>query len=182
MTPCSPPHRIAGPTRLPVSVAQAKARLRLSGIGDHDEEVDRLLTAAVDLLDGHRGLLGYALEAQTWEARYQALAGVLELPLGPVASVTSITWWDDAGAAHVVAPEEYALDREAGTITPVEGWPDLGHAARAVAAPVVRWVAGVGCGAAEEAAILALVLHWFDGGVGVPAGLLDQLPRRLLAI
>lgn len=182
MRPCSPPRRILGPARLPVLTAQAKARLRLGGIADHDEEVDRLLTAAVDLLDGYRGLLGYALEAQTWEVEFGALAGVLELPLGPVSSVVSITWRDDAGAPHVLAPEEYALDIATGSVVPVEGWPDLGHAAMAASRPTVRWVAGTGCGPAETAAIEALVLHWFDGGVGLPPGLLDQLPRRALAV
>ncbi|OQC19040.1 MAG: hypothetical protein BWX69_03052 [Planctomycetes bacterium ADurb.Bin069] len=182
MQPCSPPRRILGPARLPVPVEQVKAPLRLAGIADHDEEVERLIVAAVDLLDGHRGLLGYALERQTWEATYPALAGVLELPLGPVAEVVSITWWDGTGAAQVVAPADYALDAAAGTVAAVEGWPDLGHAAMAAARPVVRWVAGVGCGAAEAGAIAALVRHWFDGGVGVPRAILDQLPRRLLAV
>lgn len=182
MRPCSPPRRILGPARLPVSVGQAKARLRLAGIADHDEEVERLIVAAVDLLDGYRGLLGYALEPQTWEAEWPALAGVLALPLGPVSSIVSISWRDAAGVTQVVAPETYALDVAAETVAPVAGWPDLGHAALAAAHPTVRWVAGVGCGPAEAAAIEALVQHWFDGGMGVPRGILDLLPRRRLSV
>lgn len=177
MRPCSPPRRVLGPARLPVTLGQAKARLRLSGVSDHDEEVERLIVAAVDLLDGYRGLLGYALEAQTWEADWPALAGVLLLPLGPVASIVSITWRDAAGATQTVPAGAYRLDAAAEVVVATDAWPDIGSAR-----PAVRWVAGAGCGAVEAAAIETLVLHWFDGGMGVPEGVLALLPRRRLGV
>lgn len=177
MHPAAPPRRIIAPTTAPVTLAAARDRLRLAGVTERDAEVTRLIEAATALLDGPGGLLGIALEAQTWTAAWRAPPGVLALPVGPVVSVTAISWRDGAGVTQVVPPAAYILDQAAEVIGPVETWPDTGGADL-----TVTWVAGTGATPAEGAAIEAIVLYWYDGGFGLPPGLLDQLPRRRISI
>lgn len=102
------PRLVTPPAEYPVSLAEAKAHLRV----DHDEEdalISAYIAAATSHLDGITGILGRCLVTQTWVQEFDAPAGVLSLPLAPVASITSVEYLDVAGVWQTVAPENYGL-------------------------------------------------------------------------
>jgi len=107
------PVRITPPSMLPVSLAEAKAHLRV----DHDDDdvvIEAYIAAAVDHLDGWTGILGRCLVEQTWRQDYAAVCRVLQLPLGPVTEVVSVSFEDTAGATVTVDPADYDLIVDAG--------------------------------------------------------------------
>lgn len=79
-----------------ISTAEAKANLRVEH-SDEDDVIARLCLAVTDLLDGYTGETGRALVQQTieWVVEYEE--GVLTAPVGPVSSITSVTYLDEDG-------------------------------------------------------------------------------------
>lgn len=171
---------VTPPAAAPVSLAEAKAFLRV----DHSEEDDLIagiIAAATGLLDGRTGILGRCLEAQTWELSLDAFPEAeLQLPLGPVVSVESVTFADPAGAEATVSPTDYVLDATPtflGWIVPVAAfaWPETMAVINAVR---VRFVAGRGTPAAVKAAILDMVAGKYDergGGKLLSPGIVADL-------
>lgn len=175
---------ITPPASLPVTLAEAKSYLRV----DHDAEdagIAAMLAAAVNLLDGRTGILGRCLEPATWELLLDAFpaAAEIRLPLGPVASVTSVAFTDPAGGEGTVDPGSFTLDNAegfGGWIVPVSGfaWPATMDTINAVR---VRYVAGTGTPEGVKQAILAMVAERFDGRAGkllTPGIVADLAPFR----
>tara|TARA_R110002051_G_scaffold325869_1_gene432661 strand:+ start:14738 stop:15256 length:519 start_codon:yes stop_codon:yes gene_type:complete len=84
------PVLITPPAVEAVTLDEAKLHLRVDG-ADEDTLITSLIAAAVGHLDGFTGILGRCLMAQTWSQEFEHASGDLVLPLGPVASVTSVT-------------------------------------------------------------------------------------------
>lgn len=152
------PVLITPPSAMPVSLEEAKAALRVDGSAA-DVEIAGLIAAAVSYLDGWTGILGMCLAAQTWEMALDRFpAGEIRLPLGPVVSVTSVTYDDPAGDEGTVDSAAYVVDRRPveGWIVPAAGasWPTTMETINAVR---VRWVAGAGCPEPLRRAILIRV-------------------------
>ena len=84
------PVLVTAPTAQPISLADAKLHLRVDG-EDEDGLIQAQIEAATAYLDGYTGILGRCLMPQTWSQEYEVANGDLVLPLGPVASVTSVT-------------------------------------------------------------------------------------------
>lgn len=168
---------ITPPAALPISLAEAKAHLRVDHT-DEDDLVEALIRAAVDHLDGWAGILGRALEPQTWrlsEARDVRLprSGAVRLPLGPVVSITSITYLDADGAEQTIAGASYWLHGE--DVVPDDVWPEG-------TGLTVTWVAGTGTPPAVKQAILLLVGHWYANREAVTAGALSNAPLAVAAL
>jgi uncharacterized phiE125 gp8 family phage protein len=95
---------------MPVSLARAKAHLRV----DHSEDDDLItaaIAAAVNHLDGYGGILGRALMPQTW-CEYGAFwpaSRAIELRLAPVASIVEVKARAADGADVVLDPVFYRL-------------------------------------------------------------------------
>lgn len=100
------------PASLPVTLAEAKAHLRVSH-GEDDLLITGLIAAAVSHLDGWTGVLGRALVTQTWVQAFPAFAPRLDLPVGPVASVSSLQYVNEAGALQTVPASLYDLLEDA---------------------------------------------------------------------
>lgn len=174
---------ITPPAALPVTLAEAKGFLRV----DHDEDdeaIGAMLAAAVNLLDGRTGILGRCLEAQTWELVLDRFpAAEIRIPLGPVASVTSVSFTDPDGAEQTVAAESFVLDNAeafGGWLVPVSGfsWPATMATVNAVR---IRFVAGTGTPEAIRQAILAMTAERYDGRTGkllTPGIVADLAPFR----
>jgi uncharacterized phiE125 gp8 family phage protein len=133
---------VSGPTQEPVPLAFAKSVCKVD-TADRDAEIaGYILTARQDV----ELITGRALLTQTWRMTLDAFpAGSFELPLAPVASVTSITYTDSAGAEQTVPGPNYVLD---GTTTP----------ARVVLAPGASWPAA----AARPGAVKVLFVAGYD--------------------
>jgi uncharacterized phiE125 gp8 family phage protein len=160
---------VAPPAAAPVSLAEAKAHLRVLGTAE-DMLIGALVTAATAHFDGRQGVLGRSLVTQTWEVRYNAFPGVprgrMELPLPPLQSVVSIKYLDGLGTETTLDPAAYVVEpgHHTGRVRPSYGltWPTARDEDGAVR---IRFIAGYGGKEAVPSpikqAILLLVGHWW---------------------
>jgi len=95
---------ITPPTGLVVSLAEAKAHLRITDATD-DVFITAMINAATETAEH---LTGRALMVQTWEAGFDSLES-LKLPRAPVQNVTSITYTDAAGLLQTLTPALYSV-------------------------------------------------------------------------
>lgn len=159
---------ITPPAATPVTLAEAKQQLRVDH-ADEDAKIEALIAAATSYLDARSGVLGRCLVTQTWELTLDAFpAEEIEIPLGPVQSVASVTYVDTAGATQTVNASDYYLDNASPTawVMPEITWPSTMAAANAVA---VRFIAGTAVADVPPAirhAVLLLVSHWYEDRVG----------------
>jgi len=129
------------PTIEPVSLDEARQQLRETG-----ESEDQLITQKVKSARARlEQYLGRAFLTQTWKYTQDEWADVIWLPMAaPLQSVTSIKYYDGAGAQQTLATSVYLVDTqsEPGRIllAPDQVWPTL-QAGRPMAVEVV-YVAG----------------------------------------
>lgn len=153
---------ITAPAVEPVLLAAAKLHLRVDHTAD-DDLITALITAA---REGAEHMTGRALITQTWERVLDAFPpGGVDLGKPPVASITSITYIDAAGAEQVLDPADYTLDATtpSGWVLPSQAldvWPNTDDVANAVR---VRFVAGYG---ADGAAVPAVIRQWMLVRIG----------------
>jgi uncharacterized phiE125 gp8 family phage protein len=137
---------ISAPEQEPVSLAEAKAHLRVD-FDDDDDLITLLIRAARTHIDGKDGWLGRALVRQTWELVVDTFPcddGEIKIPLPPLQSIESIKYDDADGVEQTLASDQYDVDNvsEPGWVVPTEdgdGWPDTLDAVNAVR---IRFVAG----------------------------------------
>jgi uncharacterized phiE125 gp8 family phage protein len=172
--------RLSPRAESPITLAQAKQHCRVDH-SDDDAIIQLYMEAAVDHIEGNRGVLGYGLVNQAWELTYDAFpSDDLELPLGPVPSVTKVEYADlDTGVMIEWPSTNYQVDasRE-GWISPINGWPDTSDVINAVK---VTFVAGYGPTAADvpadiKMALLHLVSHWYENREAVSDGNMMTVP------
>jgi len=147
---------ITPPSAEPVTIAEAKEHCRVD-LSNEDNLLDGLIAAARMWAEQYKG---QALVTQTWDLKLRAFpCGRLEIPLGPLQSVTSVKYLDGAGVEQTWDAAKYSThglyvpvtkpagpDPKRGWIEPVYGqfWP--------IALPVdeavrVRFTAGWGTAA-----------------------------------
>lgn len=146
---------ITGPAVEPISLAEAKAHLRVDG-SDDDALIGLLIQSARQAAEHEAGRV---LVSQTWELVLDAFPAVeLELRTAGVLSIASVKYVDTAGAEQTLAGAAYVLDAEAAPayLLPAAGysWPATADTANAVR---VRYVAGFGAAAAD---VPASIRHW----------------------
>ena len=90
----------------PVSLADARAHLEID-ITDHD---DKITSAIADARRYVEDATGRCLVTQTWVGYLDELPAEIEVPRGPLASVSSITYTDTAGAVQTLAADQYQVD------------------------------------------------------------------------
>ncbi len=164
----------------PITLAEAKAHCRVDH-NDDDTIITIYIQAAVDHIEGNRGVLGYALVDQAWELTYDAFpCGDLKIPLGPLQSITSIEYaHPDTGIMTTWAGTNYVADMSTeGWIRPVDSWPVARETLNAVK---VTFVAGHGPSAADcpadlKMALLHLVSHWYENREAVGEGSMATVP------
>jgi uncharacterized phiE125 gp8 family phage protein len=178
------------PTTLPLTLDECKAHLRVT-FNDDDGLIKAYAAAAVKALDGKSGHLGRCLMPQIWrqtlDGGFPAACGGrddrIDLPLGPVRSVTAVTYVDANGATQPLSSTAYDFfaddGLEAACLRPVYGtaWPATRRQPDAV---VIDYDAGY-ASAAEvpepiKAAILLHVGFLYENPSAVGANTLDQLP------
>lgn len=99
--------RVTAPVGPAVSLPSAKAHLRV----DHDADdayIEGLVEVAQSGIEGPHGI-GVALLTQTWALHQSSLRFPVELPMGPVQAVTSITYLDGDDNEQTLDPNDYRL-------------------------------------------------------------------------
>jgi uncharacterized phiE125 gp8 family phage protein len=144
----------------PVTTAEAKLHCRVDG-SDEDSLIDSYIAAATSFVENYTGR---ALISQTWEQVLDDFSDAMQLPKGPVQSVTSIKYFDTAEAEQTLAADQYVLDNvsdPAWIVRPDDvTYPDVADGVNNV---IIRFVAGYTLLPAEiKAAILLLISAWYD--------------------
>lgn len=134
---------ITAPTVFPVTLAEAKAHLRVDHSTD-DDLINLYIEASTAYCDGPEGFLGRAIVTQTWELVIDEFPdNEIKIPLPPLQSVTSVTYDDADGTEQVVSSSDYTVDAvsEPGWVIPESdgSWPDTFEGINAVR---IRFVAG----------------------------------------
>lgn len=178
------PVRTVAPATTPVSLSDVKAHCRVSH-NDDDAVLTSLLNAAVAYLDGWSGVLGRCLVTQTWRQDFASF-GVLRLLLGPVASITSITYYDATNEQQTLSADVYGLfTDELGSyagLKPGQSWPSAYGRSDAVSVTFVAGTAAADVPASIKAAIMLLVGHWNENREAVTAGAMSELPLSVDAL
>lgn len=118
---------VEAPTAEPISLAQAKCHLREDDEDAQDNLIRSLIRAARQHVEGYTRR---ALVRQSWKATYSYFPPVIELPIQPVRSVSSIQYVDTAGSTQTWSSSNYQVDlisEDRVRICPVFGeiWPSV---------------------------------------------------------
>lgn len=171
---------ITGPSFEPVTLEEAKRHCRVD-ISDEDTLITGLISAARAYLEQ---LAGRAFAARTLLLHLSCFPlvtrqnhrGAIRLPNPPLASVTSVQYYDTAGTLQTLAGASYQVDtvREPGEILVVPGgtWPDVQD--DRVGAVQVTYVAGVATAGdidpRVKQAMLLTIGHWYQNRETVLVG------------
>lgn len=175
--------RLISQTDWPVTVADAKLRLRIDSNTD-DADIQMMIEAATQLASTYTRR---SIATDTRRLTLDAFPLEIELPFPPIVSVESISYINTLGATVVLPSDQYVLDNvsEPGWILPADGvtWPDTKVAANVVE---VNYTAGYGtsCPAALKQFILLTVGDMYrNRELTVDTGLAkSQYGERLLDI
>lgn len=142
-------------------------------------------------VDGYAGSGGLALISQTWRQDFDGFADVMRLRVGPLMSVSSISYYDADNGAQTLSTDVYTVFAdEIGpyiALKPDQSWPTSYSRDDAVR---VTWTAGFGASATDvpmaiRQALLLLVAHWYDNrGIAVTGANATEIPmaaKSLLA-
>lgn len=173
-----PARLYTAPASEPVTLAEAKAQLRLEHSYD-DTFVTTLLTVARQWVEEYcrRGLV-----TQTWDLILDGFPdtddtledGGTELPFGALASITSVTYYDAANASQTLAASYYAADTTTTPgrirLKPDQEWPDTYARYDAV---TVRYVVGTAAASVPKPihqAMLLLISQLYEHRTPVVTG------------
>ncbi|OYW67919.1 MAG: hypothetical protein B7Z40_05180 [Bosea sp. 12-68-7] len=178
------PLALTPPAEEPVSLAEARAFLRLEETAE-DDLLATLITAARLMVEAASGRL---LVDQSWRIVIDRWpkGGVLRLPLSPVGAITAARVYDALGIAQPVQPSALRLDTSADPplLQVVGEVPEIGRAQGAIEIDVV---AGFGATAAAvpallRQAVLRLAARWFEHRGDVVGRDAETLPPEILAL
>jgi uncharacterized phiE125 gp8 family phage protein len=156
---------ITSPATEPLSVAEAKAHLRVDGTAEDVLIASLVLTSRLHI----EAALGLALITQGWKLildRWPKGPSV-PLPLRPVQSIASVQVLAADGTPATLAASDYLLEGQGVPPRLVRTgviWPEPGRAAAGIE---IAMTAGFGDGAADvpepvRQALLLLVAHWYE--------------------
>lgn len=176
--------RTVAPALPLVTLAEAKAWCSI----DHDDD-DALVQALIDgwsnWLDGYSGVVGLALSPQTYVLTHDAFPfGAIDLPIGPLMSVTSVTYIDGAGSPATVPAIDYQTDDTAveGRIAPVDSWPSTASVINAVTITFQAGYAGAACPEAIKTALKMLISATYENRGAEIGGTFDTIPFAVKAL
>lgn len=159
--------RVTAPSASPISLAEAKAQMRVEG-NEEDGIIQRLIDAAVAFVDV-QGVLGFAMITQTWGQWLPSTPpSSVILSLGPVQSVSAIKYYDLDGALQTATLADFNVFGTPNriTVSPKTGkaWPIAQMRDDAIK---IEYVIGYGATSAMvpqtvRHALMMLVAHWYE--------------------
>lgn len=104
----------------PVSLSLAKQHLRIEGRTDDDTYISSLISVALSQIEE---ITGQDIRTKTWDLKLREFPVCdIRLPRTPVASVTSVSYVDQAGETQTVSSSVYSSDlSERSSANGVEG-------------------------------------------------------------
>jgi len=155
----------SGPSVEPITLAEAKAHLRIDGSAEDTLVASLIVTSRLHV----EAAAGLALITQSWSWYLDAWPAchAVRLPLRPVKSIAAVRLYDEA-AAIILDPATYLLDEASAPPRLVRRgalpWPRPGRIANGIE---IAFIAGYGDAAADvpapiRQAILILVAHWYE--------------------
>ena len=164
----------SGPSVEPVSLAEAKAHLRVDGTAEDTLIGSLIVTSRLHV----EAALGLALITQSWSYFVDAWpkGTELRLPLRPVQAIAAVQLYGPDESVTPVPPEIYLVDGH--SVPPrlvrqgAKVWPKPVRSANGIE---VAFVAGYGDTAADvpapiRQAVLLLVAHWYENREPVEIG------------
>jgi uncharacterized phiE125 gp8 family phage protein len=171
---------ISGPAMEPVSLAEAKAHLRIDG-STEDTLVASLITSARVHIET---TLSQSLITQQWALWLDEWpdGGEVKLPLTPVQEVVSITIYDSADTGEIVAPDNYISDKTRIVRRSKTTWPRPLRRANGIE---IVFRTGYGDNRTDiphtiRQATLLLIAHWYEHREPVSMG--ADTPQSLTAL
>ena len=164
----------SGPALEPLSLAEAKAHLRI----DHSLE-DALIQSLIITSRLHiEAALGLALITQSWSffADRWPKAQRLVMPVRPIQAVASVRLWNIDGTSITLPPSAFFLDGQGLPARLVwQGTGPLTDPQRTVNGIEVAFTAGFGAAPSDvpatiRHALLLLVAHWYENREPVEIG------------
>lgn len=158
--------RTIAPLVTPVSLAEAKAHLRVTH-SDEDAVITGLIEAATSHFDGH-GELGRAMITQTWAQWVNQAPGWVRLRMGPFLSLVSVEYYDTDNALQTATLSDFEIWRDGDFVTlkPKKDftWPEAYTRPDAIKITYTAGFGGAGSDVPQSIrhAILLTVGHLFE--------------------
>lgn len=173
------------PSEEPVTLTDIKLHLRVTA-STEDTLLNSLITTARERCEevSFRSLVTRTVDIylSTWP-----IGGVIQLPMPPVQSITSVTYTDVDGATGTVSASSYYLATARGSLVlkPGASWPTA--ELQPVEGIKVRYVAGYGAAAAvpgwAKHAMRLLVAHWYMNREAITVGTVGhETPEGAMAL
>jgi len=175
---------VTGPDQEPITLEQAKAQLRLD-VDTDDELLRDMIKAAREWIEGQTKR---ALVTQTWDLNIDGgwpwkFGGQrITMPLNPLASVTSITYQDEAGTSPqpTLAASQYtiATRRYGSYVVPAYNvtWPSVRCVPDAITVRFVAGDAAVSVPKVLQRAMSLLVAHMYENREAATVKALASVP------
>jgi len=162
-----PPVRTVPPVSPPLDVELVRQHCRLDDL-DQADMVEFYIDSARDHVEEWKGVTGQALITQTWRQDFRAFDACLRLPIWPVQSVSSVTYYNTSEVSTTLATSVYELlEDELGAYVSLkygQQWPNIGNTTKAVS---VTYVCGYGnipnnIPADIRHAMMLMISHWYE--------------------
>ena len=170
---------ITGPALEPVSLADAKAHLRIDGEAD-----DAFLTAAIASARLHvEALTRRLLIEQTWRVYLDSWPRkrIVTIPVAPLIAVETVTVYGGDGEPATVDADDYEVDAVSvpGRLILAAGTP--GAAGRSANGIEIDVTCGYGASSIDvpaplRQAVMMLVAHWYEHRGAVGHDLAGEIP------
>jgi uncharacterized phiE125 gp8 family phage protein len=167
---------IVPPVIEPVTLAEAKAHLRLTG-SDDDDYVAAMITAArIQVESATRRVL----IDQTWRVYHDdwPAGGRVEIPIAPVTGITAVTVYDAEGDPTELAPTDYVVDTAAAPARLVftAAAPRPGRPINGIEIDVAAGYGASGLSVPQplRLAVMTLVARWYEDREGLAYGIVPS--------